>query len=636
VVTETVTIVIRERGAAVTSRGIRRVGTSARGASEGVRLLSTALIGLTAAFGIRELIQFADGATLIQNRIKVSTNSVEAYNAVLVRLREISNGTRTNLQANAELFQRLNTATRDLGTSQTDVLEVVEGLNAAIAVSGTTSTEAASGVLQLAQGLASGKFAGDELRSVIENLNPLAQRLADELGVTVGELREMGAEGKLNAEIVFPALQRAVRGFREQLDGIQFTTEQTFNVLKTETTIAVGAINQVLEASGFLNDGILILADNVGNIMVKAFAFFVEITGEAIRAGAGLLEVLGELGVILPSLGQILGVVADGFLLFFRSIDTGFQAIRTGIAATRAGILSIGEALGVVDAATTTEAFNDFADAQNDLITSSERTNETIQELGREFTEIAKTGSPADAAAKRFRALASQTDDLAASLRQLTADGKITIPEFTGEGAGPVDVDVLDAPRKGITGTAEKEGNEFGKIFGETASNAFSGVFTGEGIDIFGALAETGSQLVGDAMNDVFEELGNSLGSILQKSLDGLGIGQLSGALGAALGAGLGFLAGSLQGTTSNVRNDIAQSAVTSTQAVRGVVAGPTSIPVFEVGRAIDDAFQGTNSILLQILDQLRINGQSISVAALAPGGSAAAQELATTTPSLA
>lgn len=637
-VTETVTIVIRERGAKVTSRGIQSVGRASRSAADSVGLLATALAGLGAVLGTRALIQFSDAAVQIQNRVKVTTQSVDEYNAALVRLRDISNGTRTNLQDNAGLFQRLSTATRDLGTAQSDVLDVVEGLNAAIAVSGTSSTEAAAGVLQLAQGLASGRFQGDELRSVIENLNPLAQRLADELGVTVGELRELGAAGELNAQTVFPALQRAVRGFREELDGIQFTTEQTFNVLRNEFTIAVGAINQVLEASGFLNDGILTLADNIGNVLVQGVAFLVDAFAETLQAGGAVTDLLNDIGIeVLPNLSQGFRALAQTVILFIRSFETGIQAIRAAGNAVSTALQSVTNALGLSPDERFAEQIERFNQAQQDFVASADNTNSAIAELGNTFEEIAREGSPTANASERFEELSERAKQLGVDLRQLVADGRITIPEFTGDGDANIaqGVEELETPGENILGDGTEEGNVFGKAFGEAASDTVGRIFRGQSVNIWDVFAGIGSDLVSEALEKTFTDLGNFLGEQLQGALDNLGLGGLGGTLGALAGAGLAIGIGAARDTSAQTRNSLVRTAVESAQATRGVIAGPQSVPIFQIGASLETAFIPTEELLQQILDAILAGNAQRATAGASAGGTLSPGETLTTNSAL-
>lgn len=107
-------------------------------------------------------------------------------------------------QGFAQLFASLRGT--GIGLKQLEVLFV--GVNNAARLSGATTAEASAGLLQLKQGLASGRFQGDELQSVLENLPALAQAVAAELNVNVGQLKRLGAEGKITSEAVFNAAKQ--------------------------------------------------------------------------------------------------------------------------------------------------------------------------------------------------------------------------------------------------------------------------------------------------------------------------------------------------------------------------------------------------------------------------------------------
>ena len=94
----------------------------------------------------------------------------------------------------------------------------------------------------------------------------------------------------------------------------------------------------------------------------------------------------------------------------------------------------------------------------------------------------------------------------------------------------------------------------------------------------------------------------------LEAKLPGLGA-----AVSGALAIGLGLLSGALRKTTATVTDAAIESAVTSTQAVRGVVAGPTQIAIGEVATGIEDAFKPVvrldeerNRILTDLLSATR------------------------------
>lgn len=110
-------------------------------------------------------------------------------------------------------------------------------------------------------------------------------------------------------------------------------------------------------------------------------------------------------------------------------------------------------------------------------------------------------------------------------------------------------------------------------------------------LDAFGAsLRESAAASLVDAFSEATDALGGFLDNVLPDSFGSLG-GAFSGVLGAAIGAALQD-----DRVTTSVGN--VQSAVTSAQQVRGVIAGPTEIGVAQVGRAIQDAFIESERLL--------------------------------------
>lgn len=99
---------------------------------------------------------------------------------------------------------------------------MAEILNKAMVVGGGTSEENKRALIQLSQGLSSGVLQGDELRSIREQAPYLASVLAEGLnkiddrfiGTTVGDLKELGAQGELTSDVVI----RALEAMQDQVD----------------------------------------------------------------------------------------------------------------------------------------------------------------------------------------------------------------------------------------------------------------------------------------------------------------------------------------------------------------------------------------------------------------------------------
>ena len=162
-----------------------------------------------AALTALKMVELADQFRLLQTRVEVAAGSMEAGSAAMAELLSISKRTQTSVEGNAQVFQRLNQSMLQMGGTQADTLRLTELLAKAIKVSGASAVEAKAAMLQFGQALGSGKLAGDELRSLLENAPYLMRQLADGLGVPIGALKQLGEDGKLTADVVVNALSKS-------------------------------------------------------------------------------------------------------------------------------------------------------------------------------------------------------------------------------------------------------------------------------------------------------------------------------------------------------------------------------------------------------------------------------------------
>lgn len=211
------------------SRDARRLGTSWQQASGSIERGGRAIgaverqVRRLAAFfsaGLiaRGLVSLSDSYDALQNRLRLVTDGTADLIEKQTALGNISQETRSNIRLNADLYNRLFRATRQLGTGSEDLLLVTSTLNKAIKLSGATAQEANSGLIQLAQGLAAGALRGDELRSVLEQIPIVADAIQERLGVTRGELRALGEDGKLTSDIIIDSVLQIAPRIEEEFD----------------------------------------------------------------------------------------------------------------------------------------------------------------------------------------------------------------------------------------------------------------------------------------------------------------------------------------------------------------------------------------------------------------------------------
>jgi len=304
--TETIDIIVRENGARVVKRNLEEIGAVAERSVRGLRLLQNALFVLGGAGLLAGLTRMLDTLTNFENRLVLVTKSTQELNAVQEELFNISNRTRSNFESTAEIYTRVALAVRELGLSQKDTLNFTETLNQATILSGASSREASAALIQLSQGLASGRLNGDELRSVLEQLPFVADVIAQQLGVTRGELRKLGSDGKITTDIIINAFRNA----REEIAG-KFaqtvpTISQAFSVLRTEALRLLDAFDDSTGASEAVARAIIALSNSL-NVLVGAV-----IAAIAAFAGWKIGTLVSSLASWLAIQRQVTAAVAAG------------------------------------------------------------------------------------------------------------------------------------------------------------------------------------------------------------------------------------------------------------------------------------------------------------------------------------
>ena len=229
---------------------------SAGKAKQGFSGLKGIIGGIGAALTAGQVIQYADAWTEATNKLRLVTDSSEELSDTQEKLFQLSQDTRSSLSGTVDLYSKLARTTESLGLSQTDLLSITTTVNQAIQASGASSQSAEAALTQLGQGLAAGALRGEELNSVMEQTPRLARAIADGMGLSIAQLREFGAQGKLTAETVTSALLSQGDVVRSEFLQTEQTVGTAFVGLENSLSKAVGRINEAIGATGLLTAGI--------------------------------------------------------------------------------------------------------------------------------------------------------------------------------------------------------------------------------------------------------------------------------------------------------------------------------------------------------------------------------------------
>ena len=226
----------------------------------------------------------------------------------------------------ADLYGRL----RPAGVSLKDIETTFNGVNVAAAKMNLSAADTEGVMLQLSQALGSGTLQGDEFRSVMERLPAIGQAIAKSLGVTVGELKQLGADGALTTEVVINALQGlanqeppkpdAYKLFNKALADLSTTIGQ--ELLPAFTPLVQLAANTVSAFSALPGPVKTVVAGLIaltGAVVILAPILAITLTSlkalAALKIGAtiaGWLPAIVKIGASLGGLAKILIAVFSG------------------------------------------------------------------------------------------------------------------------------------------------------------------------------------------------------------------------------------------------------------------------------------------------------------------------------------
>ncbi|HGN3082558.1 TPA: phage tail tape measure protein [Proteus mirabilis] len=229
---------------------------------------------VTGALSVKQVINYADGWTDLQNRLKLVTNSTQALNRATNDVYTIAQKTYQSLDATAQVYQRFSDNAERLGINQQKVAELTETVSKAVSLSGTSAASAAMGLTQFGQALAAGQLRGQDLNSVIEQIPGLAQAIAEGMGISMGELKQRAQDGETSIDKIIESLERVKASVDQKFATSVTTVSQSFTNLQSAMTKFVGEANQSTGATQLLNTGLSVLSNNFSEVMkvVEALA----------------------------------------------------------------------------------------------------------------------------------------------------------------------------------------------------------------------------------------------------------------------------------------------------------------------------------------------------------------------------
>lgn len=291
---------------------LSKTGDKAAEAAGGLGKIGTVLAGFATLSFAKSLLDTADAMQSINSQVRQVTSSETEYLAVQRQLLDVANSTRASLESTASLYVSTSRALKDYGYTQQEILTFTEATNNAMTIGGVQAEQQAAALMQLSQALGSGVLQGDEFKSIAEAAPILLDTIAEYMGKSRAEIKKLGSEGELTADVIFKAISGASEKFGEQAAKMPMTMGQALTVFSNNWQ---SMISKLLNDSGAMSgiaSIIKMIADNLNLVVPIMAGFAVAVTAATAQViGLNVAMLANPFGLIAVAIGAVIGLISQ-------------------------------------------------------------------------------------------------------------------------------------------------------------------------------------------------------------------------------------------------------------------------------------------------------------------------------------
>ena len=295
-------------------------GAAFAGAAIGIEAAGRALKDMAV-----NAIKTTDQLTQLRARIDLINDGSQSTAEIMDKIAAAANRSRGSYLDMADSVAKLNLLAKDAFSSNDEAVYFVEQLNKQFKIAGAGVEETTSAMYQLTQAMASGKLQGDEFRSIMENAPMLAQSIAQEMGLSVGQLKEMSSQGLITADIIKNALFNSAEETNQKFAEIPLTFQDIGTKLQNDLITAFAPVMQ--EIGNMASSDLL-----QGALNELAFSFKIV----AAAAQVSIATIKGAFSALSVVINTGKSIVSSFAQLFITSMPAVAVAI-TGVTAAFVG-----------------------------------------------------------------------------------------------------------------------------------------------------------------------------------------------------------------------------------------------------------------------------------------------------------
>ena len=200
-----------------------------------------------AAISVQKIIDLADTMTTTRARIDLMNDGLQTTDELQSMIMASANRSRAAYQTTADAVSKMGIMAKDAFGNNAELIQFTELINKQFTIAGTSAAGVDAAMLQLTQAMSSGVLRGEELNSIFEQAPTIIQTIADYLGVPIGQIRAMAAEGQITSTIVKNAMLSSADEINAKFNAMPMTFAQVWTLAKN---IALEAFGPVIQAIG--------------------------------------------------------------------------------------------------------------------------------------------------------------------------------------------------------------------------------------------------------------------------------------------------------------------------------------------------------------------------------------------------
>ena len=230
---------------------LKRTEAATARASNGLSQFIKTAVGFAA---VKKEMDLTDTYTNTNTRLGMITNSLAEQRSLQNDIFAAANRARGSYTEMASAASKMRMLAGDSFGSNQEAVAFTELLIKSLKVSGAGTAEQNSAFLQISQAMAAGRLQGDEFRSVMENAPMVANAIAQYMGKSKGELKELSSQGLITADIVKNAMFQAAGDIEDRFSSMPMTFADVWQRIKNDGAQAFGGVfdkaNAILNSAG--------------------------------------------------------------------------------------------------------------------------------------------------------------------------------------------------------------------------------------------------------------------------------------------------------------------------------------------------------------------------------------------------